>query len=136
MYHDLPTETERRELRRFGLTMAILVPALFGLLLPWVFGREYRLWPWLVAVVFAASALLMPVGLRTSRRIWMVLGSVLGWLNSRILLGAVFWVLVVPTGLVMRLTGGDFLARRFDAGAASYRVASRARRRDDMERPF
>ena len=132
----MPIESENRELRSFGLTMAAVIPGLFGLLLPWLSGREYRLWPWLVAAVFAAAALIMPAGLRTTHRIWMTVGHALGWVNSRILLGVIFWVLIVPAGLLMRLSGKDPMARRFDKAATSYRTPSSQRGIDQMESPF
>jgi len=40
------------------------------------------------------------------------LGHVLGWINARIILGIVFFVVVMPIGLVMRLFGKDFLRMR------------------------
>lgn len=132
----LPTEAEKRELRSFGLTMAAVVPGLFGLLLPWLSGREYRLWPWLVAAVFAGAALFVPVGLRTTHRIWMAIGHALGWVNSRILLSVIFFVVIVPAGLIMRLTGKDPMARQFDKAAASYRCPSSPRGKEEMEKPF
>jgi hypothetical protein len=36
----------------------------------------------------------------------------LGWINSRIILGVVFFVVVTPIGLIMRLFGKDLLRMR------------------------
>lgn len=136
MRQGLPTEAETRELRSFGLTMAAVIPALFGLLLPWLWGREYRLWPWLVAAVFAGAALLMPVGLRTTHRLWTAIGHGLGWVNSRILLGVIYCAVVVPAGVVLRLAGRDPMHRRMDKAAPTYRSPSAGRGKEEMERPF
>lgn len=136
MHQGLPTEAESRELRSFGLTMAAVIPALFGLLLPWLWGREYRLWPWLVAAVFAGAALLMPVGLRTTHRLWMAIGHGLGWVNSRILLSVIYCVVIVPVGLVLRVTGWDPMHRHMDKSALTYRRPSAGRSKEEMERPF
>ena len=43
---------------------------------------------------------------------WMAFGHVLGWINSRIILGVVFFVVVTPIGLIMRLFGKDLLRMR------------------------
>jgi hypothetical protein len=37
-------------------------------------------------------------------------------------MGLMFFLVITPIGLVMRLTGKDFLARRFDRAATSYWV--------------
>ena len=58
----------------------------------------------------------------------------IGWLLSRVVLAAVFYLTVTPIGLAMRLLGRDPLHRRFDPGARTYWVP-RAER-DDPRRCF
>ena len=67
---------------------------------------------------------------------WTRLGGALGWLNTRIILTAIYGLLIVPLGIVMRLCGRDRMAHRFDQAAVSYRVISRRRPAKDMEHPF
>ena len=40
------------EMRKFGFIMGVIITALFGLLLPWIFQHNFPLWPWLLASVF------------------------------------------------------------------------------------
>ena len=124
------------ELRRFGLATGAIFAGLFGLLLPWLFGRALPWWPWAIAAAFWLPALIAPILLRPVYRGWMIAGGALGWVNTRIILGVVFVVVVVPIGLVMRLFRKDPLARRFDRSLPSYRVPSVPRPRDHFERPF
>lgn len=123
------------ELRKFGLIMAAMVAGLFGLLLPWLFGRPWPTWPWIVTVLFAVPAGLAPPVLAPVHRAWMVVGAVLGWINTRILLAAVFYLVVLPVGFVMRLVGRDPM-RRAKSAEPSYRQPSTERAAEDMERPF
>jgi hypothetical protein len=51
----------------------------------------------------------------------MALGHALGWVNGRIVLGLVYWLVLQPIALVMRLCGHDPLRRRWDAQASTYR---------------
>ena len=50
-------KTDHKGLRQFGLQMALVIPMLFGLLLPWLFGWFWPLWPWMVAAGFLLLAL-------------------------------------------------------------------------------
>jgi hypothetical protein len=51
----------------------------------------------------------------------MALGHALGWVNGRIVLGLVYWLVLQPIALVMRLCGHDPLRRHWDAQASTYR---------------
>lgn len=102
--------------RQFGFVFA----AVFALAAFW------PLWPlhapklgWLAgAVAWALTALVYPRILAPLNKAWMAFGHVLGWINSRIILGIVFFVVVMPIGLVMRLFGKDLLRMR--PSSASY----------------
>ena len=135
MSHDIP-ELDAAGLRRAGLATGAVLAGLFGLLLPWLLGRDLPLWPWLAGGGLAAWGLLAPASLAPLYRLWMRFGAVLGWINSRIILGLLFYAMILPAGLLMRLLGKDPMRRRFDAGVASYRVASKARPADHLEKPF
>jgi len=56
-----------------------------------------------VAALFALSALIAPVMLAPVYRWWMRFAEILGWINTRILLILIFYLVVTPLGLVMRL---------------------------------
>lgn len=128
---------DRKALRQFGLTMGGMIAGLFGLLLPLLLSRRFPAWPWVVAGIFFACALVRPESLGIVYEIWTKLGHILAAINARILLGIIYYLVVVPIGLAMRLWGRDPLARTFAAGQATYRIV-----REDgniverMERPF
>ncbi len=127
---------DRKTLVTFGLLVGGLLAVLFGLLFPWLRGRRFPAWPWAAGAVLAALALGAPALLAPVYRAWMAVGAALGWLNTRILLGAVFYLVVTPLAAVMRLTGRDPLRRRFEPRAGTYRTASARTPRERMEAPF
>jgi hypothetical protein len=67
----------------------------------------------LVLLGAVAPALLAPV-----ERAWMAMAEVLGRVNTRIILTALFWLVFTPVGAIRRL-GADPLNRRMEDGAAS-----------------
>jgi len=133
---DAPATTSA-ELRKFGVVVGLALAVVFGALLPWLFGRSFPLWPLVAGGILLAVGLVAPRALAWPHRLWMTVGHGLGWFNSRVILSALFFVLILPVGLVMRLFGRAAMRRPRDADATSYRIASaRATDPKSMERPF
>jgi drug/metabolite transporter (DMT)-like permease len=115
-----------RPLRRFGLLIGAILLA-GGLWLWQTAGLQAPPGavplPVLVAAFGAALlavALVVPRRLRFLYRAWMTLAFTLGWFTSRLLLVAIFALVVTPLGLLARLTGKRFLELEPDRAAASY----------------
>ena len=63
----------------------------------------------LIAALFIAISIVAPRTLRPLNRLWMQFGQLLGRLISPIVLGAIFFLIFTPVGLIMRLVGRDEL---------------------------
>jgi hypothetical protein len=90
--------------RSFGLSVG---PAsiVFGALLAWRGHDRPATVAAVIGAVLIAGALVAPAALRTPNRVWWRFATVLGWINSRILLTAFFFVVLTPAGWIMRLAG-------------------------------
>ena len=130
------TSVTTKELREFGLIFGVILVLLFGLFLPWVFEAAFPLWPWWVLAVTGSLALIFPLGLKPFYKVWMLFGAVMGWINTRLILGIVFYLVFMPFGLVMKLFGKDLLSRKLDSTLTTYRVIHTKHEKDNMENPF
>ena len=134
--HEIP-ELDRQGLRKFGLLTGAIVIALFGFFFPWVFNASMPRWPWILGGVLAMWALLAPNSLRGVYRQWMKLGLRLSKITTPIILGIVFFFVIFPFGLVMRIAGHDPMSRRIEPDIQSYRVISdKPAPSSSMEKPF
>ena len=97
----------KKKLREFGLLIGFGFPILIGWLLPSLFGHQFRLWTLWIGVPGLLIGLTAPRLLLYPYKGWMVLGHVLGWINSHIILGLVFIFVLQPIAYIMRLTGYD-----------------------------
>jgi multisubunit Na+/H+ antiporter MnhG subunit len=125
----------RKELRQFGL----LVGAVFTVigLWPLVFrGEPLRLWALGLGGLLIACGGMLPHVLRPIHTGWMWVGHIMGWINTRILLGIVFYVLVTPIGLVFRLMGKDTMRQGFAESSTTYRVIRSPRPPSHMKHQF
>ncbi len=131
---------DTKELRMFGITFALVLASLFGVLLPLVrYGSVFEswpLWPWISSAAIAACALIHPAALKFLHTPWMKFASVAQWVNTRIIMFLMFFLLIFPIGLVLRLLGKDAMNRKFDRELQSYRVKAERQDKNHMEKPY
>ncbi len=128
-------QVAKAQLRSFGL----IVGGAFLLIGLWPAvkrGADICTWAVVVAALLVAPALIVPTALRPVYTVWMAVGEVLGRINTKIILGLAFYIVVTPIGLVLRLLGHDPMRRRFEPKAASYRVPKEPRPVSHLKMPF
>ena len=129
-------KTGARDLRKFGLT----VGGVFLLLGVMLLLRHRSSYP----LFCGAGALLVTLGVIWPRALkyiyiaWMALAFTLGFVMSNVILTLFFFAVVTPIGLLARLFGKDFLARKWDEQAPTYWIpfAREAKPANSYERQF
>jgi multisubunit Na+/H+ antiporter MnhG subunit len=118
----MPNQITRKQLRSFGFT----VGGIFALIAVWpliVRAEDPRWWAVVAAAFLLVPAAVFPKSLKWVYKGWMALGHVLGWINTRIILGFIFYFVVTPIGLIRRWLGKDPMGRRLRPDLDSYRLA-------------
>jgi hypothetical protein len=106
-------KTDRTTLRKFGFLMATVL-ALIGLI---IFTKhEYSVSPTAVMalsfmLIAMSIAIFAPLLLKYPYILWMRLAYILSWVNTRLLLGVIFYLVFSPVGLFRRLFRIDLLER-------------------------
>lgn len=121
----------RSELRRFGLS----VGGVFLVLAALSAWRGHELPPRVLGTLgalLAVPGLLFPGVLAPVERGWMAMAAVLARVNTRIILGVLYYVVFTPAGIVRRLVH-DPLERRLGTDAESHWIP-REREQVDPER--
>ena len=124
-----------KELRQFGFIVGgvFLVIGLW----PVVFRSDSpRLWALILGGLLIVLGAIIPKSLKQVHSGWMKIGHVLGSINTRIILGIIYYLLITPMGLVMRLMGKDSMHRAFSQDADTYRVVRAPRPRHHMRNQF
>jgi hypothetical protein len=127
---------ERKTLKDFGFLAGALFVSIFGLLMPVLKSRPFELWPWVVAVILWIPALFFPFALGPVYFLWMKIGLVLGWVNTRIILTVIFFLIFFPAAIVMRILSRDLLNRKFKPEAKTYAKTRKPIEPKKMEVPF
>ena len=97
----------KKNLKEFGLVFGIGLPLIIGFLLPLLFGHNYRLWTLFVGIIFLLLSIVSPLALKIPYKIWMQLGNILGWINSKIILTIVYILVLIPISIIMKFIGYD-----------------------------
>jgi len=131
----MQNEITTKQLRSFG----IIVGGIFAVLGFWpvVFRGEDPRW-WIVALAgcLMVPALVFPRSLFWVYKSWMAIGHVLGWINTRIILGAVFYLIVTPTGILRLWLGKDPMGRQLRPDLDSYRIVRKPRPASHLTRQY
>jgi len=87
---------------------------------PLVFGGTLRWWSLIVSALVALVTVAAPSLLTVPNRLWLRFGLLLHRIVSPVVLGIMFYLVVMPMGLLMRAFGKDFLRLRRNDSAESY----------------
>ena len=104
--------------RSFGIVFAVFF-ALLGLSPLW---KHHPVRPWALALsgLFLIISTLRPAWLHPLNQTWIRLGLLLGRVVNPIVMGLLFFIVVAPIGIILRLLGKDPLRLSLDATLHSY----------------
>jgi polyferredoxin len=111
--------SETRQAKIFGLVLAAILVALGTLF--WLRGHPFRakaLIP--LALLPALLPFVAPGAWLSGFRLWMKLAEALSWVSTRVILGAFFYLILTPYGLLSRLFRKDPLDTAWKDGKPTY----------------
>lgn len=107
--------------RSFGIQVGAIL-TLIGLW-PLAAGGPVRLWALILAAFLLLAAAFVPGWLQPVNRLWFRFGQLLGRIVTPVVMGFVYFLIVTPIALLLRLFGKDVLRLKRDASVSSYWVA-------------
>ena len=98
--------------RSFGIVFF----AVFLIIATWPLlnGYEIRYWSLLISIIFFLLGILNSKILTPLNKIWFKFGLLLGHVIAPIVMGIIFFIVVTPTGLILRLFQKDVLNLKFN----------------------
>ena len=115
-----------KQLRSFGMTVGGIFAGI-GLWPLLVHRTAPRGWFIVIAGALLLPAAIYPQILFWPHKGWMFLGHVLGWINTRIILSVVFYLVVTPVGIIRAWLGKDSMGQQLRPDLDSYRIVQKPR---------
>ena len=97
--------------RSFGILFFVVF--LLVSIWPFIYGEQLRIWPLLIAAIFLILGLLKSKLLTPLNLAWIKFGEILGKIIAPLVMGIIYFIIITPIGLFMRLVGKDFLGKKF-----------------------
>ena len=98
--------------RSFGIVFFVVF--LLITIYPLTHGGDIRIWSAIISVVFLVLGLLNSSILSPLNKIWFKFGIFLGKIISPLIMGIIFFLVVTPIGLIMRISGKDLLNLKYN----------------------
>lgn len=109
---------EQSSEKSFGIVFSIVF--LIFSLFPLINSGYIHLWALIVSAIFLFLAFIAPNILKLPNMLWFKLGILLGSIIAPIVMSLIYFITVMPIGLIMRLLGKDLLKKKFDRNAKTY----------------
>ena len=119
--------------RSFGLVFFIVF--LIVALWPLKYEEDIRLWSLVLSIIFFILGVLNSKLLTPLNKLWFKFGILLGSIVSPIVMGLVFFLVVTPTSIIMRLLGKDLLKKNKIKSASTYWI-KRDKQHISMKKQF
>ena len=119
--------------RSFGLVFFVVF--LIVALWPLKYETDIRLWAIILSLVFLVLGVLNSKFLSPLNKLWFKFGILLGSIASPIVMGAVFFVVVTPIGVIMRFLGKDLLKKDKVKNVSTYWI-KRDKQKSSMKKQF
>ena len=98
--------------RSFGLVFFVV----FFIFAFWSFRGEFnqiKIIPFFISIFFLILGIKNSNLLTPLNKLWLKLGNIIGFVVAPIVMGIVYFIVITPIGLVMRLFGKDFLMKKY-----------------------
>lgn len=110
--------TGKKELHRFTVLLFLIFSIMGGMVLRKSIGHGIILL--IIGTFFLLAGLIRPCFLKILYQVWMMLGFILGWIMTRLILSITFLFVFTPVGLLLRLLRKDLLDQKLEKTKASY----------------
>ena len=114
-------KNNNKDLREFGFVIGFGIPLIIGWIIPLLTNHSFRIWTIYIGLPIIILSIFKPNLLKNLYLIWMKLGHVLGWINSKLILGIIFFIILMPIAFLMKCLGYDPLKIKFSK-VISYRL--------------
>lgn len=113
-----PGESTDKDIRKFALTLGVILAILGGYLL-YKERMTFQI-SWIAGLVLIIVAISMPKVLKPLYKAWMILANILALIMTRIILGLLYFIIFMPIGVILKLFGERFINLKWKLTNPSY----------------
>ncbi|MDC1092828.1 SxtJ family membrane protein [Pelagibacteraceae bacterium] len=119
--------------KNFGLLFGLIF--LIIALWPVLSGLKLQLWYFIIAIIFFIIAFLKPIIFKPFNKAWIKFGEILGLIIAPIVMALVYFIILTPISLMVRIFGKDLLGLKFSKKQDTYWI-KREKKPGTMKKQF
>jgi len=112
----------KSEWKKFGIALGIILAIIATILL--LKKKSIYIYFYGAGLFFILAALTVPIVIKPVFILFLYIAFVLGWVMTRVILSILFYLVITPIGLILKLFGKRFLDMKFSRKEASYWIES------------
>ena len=130
-------EITKKDLRQFGVGLGVIL-VILGTIHFFKHNDKTSYVLWGISIFPLISGIFIPNIIRPVYKVFLKVAHAIGWFNTRVILIVLYYLLLTPIGLIMKLFGKDLLNIRIDKKQKSYWIKRQTVRatRETLERQF
>ena len=113
------TRNELKDLRQFGIALAGIL-AVFGAIHNTRHHSSSAQWYAVAGLAILCAGILAPKLLKPVYAIFLKAAHAIGWFNTRVILALIYYVILTPIAIILRIFGKDLLNRKMEKNVSSY----------------
>ncbi|WP_353506834.1 SxtJ family membrane protein [Polynucleobacter sp. HIN9] len=117
------TKIEKKDDKNSSRAFGFLFAAVFliiGLILTIQGSPTIRYWPFIIASLFFVLSVIYPASMKFPKKVWIGIGNILHYVTSPMVLALIFYLVITPIGLIMRLSRLNNIDKKFDINSQTY----------------
>ena len=118
IFEMIKSKPDKKELRKFAITIFAALSIIGGIIL-WQKGDTGFIFL-AVGLIFLFPGLIKPKLLGPIYKVWMAFALLLGFVMNHLILALMYYVVITPIGILMRVLRKDPLQTRLDRNTKSY----------------
>lgn len=110
--------SSKSDLRKFGIGTGCTIVIIALLLM--IFEKDFYQYFFYIGGILVLTGLIAPIILLPVQKIWMGFAVIMGYIVSRIILILLYFLVFTSIGIILRLSGKDFLDRKLKSDLKTY----------------
>ena len=118
--------------KSFGIVFFVV----FLIIAFWPFANltSFKIWPLIISIIFLILGLMSSKILSPLNKIWFKFGILLGSIVSPIVMSIIFFVIITPIGIIMKMLGKDLLNKKYNKQNSYWIIKDNSK--NSMKRQF
>lgn len=119
--------------RKFGILFGFIFLIIF--FWPGLSGSNFKVWPLIVSIIFFIITFIKPIIFKPFNIAWIKFGEILGLIIAPLVMALVYFMILTPVSLVVRIFGKDLLGLKFSKKKDTYWI-KRQKKLGSMKKQF